>query len=225
MQLYAARLNSVKLLCYRIDNAISRRRLLAGLAIPTFQAIGADLVAQMSQNRKTLSLNDYSNDYYGFTRYQNNNLLYKFAYSIDWNRTMVFATFGFCYLGAAQYILYVKLLNKTFERIVDPIKQKTLDKTLKVLFDQCIHTPFMYFPAFYFIKDRLEQTSNNNQTSNKNKNVPIYRLPSKDDMIAAWSLWVPAQIVTFSLERHWRLPWVASVSFIWTVILSNRSMD
>ena len=229
MQLYATRLNSIKLLCLKIDHAISRRRLLAGLAIPTFQAIGADLVAQLSQYRKqkSSSLNKFSNEFYGFNNYQSNNLFYRLQ-TLNWQRTAVFATFGFCYLGCAQYVLYVKLLNRCFERIVNPETHKTLDKILKVSFDQLIHTPLLYFPAFYFIKDRLEyhqKTKNNRNNSSKQiiESPPLYRLPSTDDMFAAWKIWIPAQCVTFALARHWRLPWVASVSFIWTVILSIRT--
>eukprot|EP01084_Bolivina_argentea_P157046 273663_1 len=212
MPIYATRLNAIKSFGYRLDHAICKRRLLAGLAIPTFQAVAADLVAQLCMNKKSTN---YSNEHYGFNTPSNTNSLYNSLHSINWNRNMVFAAFGFCYLGACQYLLYVKLLNKTFERFINP-QNVILDRTVKVIFDQCIHTPFMYFPAFYFIKDSMQQGTNNKS---------LYRLPSMDDLCAAWKIWVPAQCITFTLGRHWRLPWIASVSFIWTVILSTRSMD
>ena len=209
-----SRLNHVKSLGHKLDAFTSKRRLLIGLAIPTFQAIGADLVAQSCNKSNGI------NHYYGFNPYQSNSAL-NFIHSIDWNRTAVFATFGFCYLGAFQYVLYVKFINKTFERIINP-QHIMLDRTAKIFFDQCIHTPFFYFPAFYFIKDRLQ---NDESKSAENKESEMYRLPSMNDLSSAWKIWVPAQCVTFAMNRHWRLPWISSISFIWTVILSMSTMN
>lgn len=48
-----------------------------------------------------------------------------------------------------------------------------------------------------------------------------YRGEIWDSLKALWSVWVPAQLVNFAfVPRHLRVPYVAAVSFGWTVILS-----
>lgn len=48
-----------------------------------------------------------------------------------------------------------------------------------------------------------------------------YRTELWDSVKALWSIWMPAQLVNFAfVPRHLRVPYVAGVSFIWTVILS-----
>eukprot|EP01083_Nonionella_stella_P037330 101751_1 len=146
MQFSATRLHALKSIGLRLDQTVSRRRVLYGVSLPTLQAIFADLAAQYLTNKR-------DHKYYGSQR--NNTFLYKLRHSIQWDRTLVFATFGFCYLGAAQYVLYAKLLNNGLQRFINT-QNVMLDRTVKVLFDQCIHTPFLYFPAFYYIKDRIQ---------------------------------------------------------------------
>ncbi len=51
--------------------------------------------------------------------------------------------------------------------------------------------------------------------------VEKYRGEIWDSLKALWSVWVPAQLINFAfVPRHLRVPYVAAVSFGWTVILS-----
>jgi hypothetical protein len=51
--------------------------------------------------------------------------------------------------------------------------------------------------------------------------VDKYRSEIKDSLRALWAVWIPAQLINFSfVPRHMRIPYVAAVSFGWTVILS-----
>ena len=48
-----------------------------------------------------------------------------------------------------------------------------------------------------------------------------YRTEIKDSCVALWKIWVPAQAINFAfVPRHMRIPFVAAVSFGWTVVLS-----
>ena len=48
-----------------------------------------------------------------------------------------------------------------------------------------------------------------------------YRTEIKDSCMALWKIWVPAQAINFAfVPRHMRIPFVAAVSFGWTVVLS-----
>eukprot|EP00878_Enallax_costatus_P017191 GHUV01018048.1.p1 GENE.GHUV01018048.1~~GHUV01018048.1.p1 ORF type:complete len:164 (+),score=53.53 GHUV01018048.1:1038-1529(+) len=82
----------------------------------------------------------------------------------------------------------------------------------------CVHAscshPFCYFPVFYGMKGYVEGRS---PASIYEK----YRADLWENCKALWTIWVPAQLVNFSVvPRHLRIPFVAGVSFAWTVIIS-----
>lgn len=131
----------------------------------------------------------------------------------DWTRHAAFCAFGFAYLGGFQYWLYnVKFtqwcgtLTRMFgHRATAPIK---------TFIDQAIHHPFIYFPSFFAIKAGV---SGQPLSAAAEK----YRSEIWDSLKALWMVWVPAQFVNFAfVPRHLRIPYVAAVSFGWTVILS-----
>lgn len=132
---------------------------------------------------------------------------------IDWTRHAVFCTFGFVYLGGFQYWLY----NVKFSQWCGPITQKFGHKAtapVKVFLDQAIHHPFMYFPTFYAIKAKVSGQP-------LSYAVHKYRTEIWDSVKALWSVWVPLQLINFAfVPRHMRVPYVAAVSFGWTMILS-----
>jgi protein Mpv17 len=71
----------------------------------------------------------------------------------DWTRHAVFCTFGFAYLGAFQYWLY----NVKFSQWCGPITQTFGHRgsaPVKVLIDQGLHHPLIYFPTFFSMKVR-----------------------------------------------------------------------
>lgn len=131
----------------------------------------------------------------------------------DWNRHSVFCVFGFAYLGGFQYWLY----NVKFVQWCEPIRKLVGHigvAPLKTAMDQCIHHPFVYFPTFYVIKALVEDKSAS-YALNK------YKAEIWDSVKALWTIWVPAQIINFAfVPRHLRIPYVAGVSFLWTVVLS-----
>ena len=91
-----------------------------------------------------------------------------------------------------------------------------LDALEQVFLDQCIHHPFMYFPAFYCTKELVMS-----EKPDFGKRIAEYRENIKEDLVALWKVWVPATVVNFAFMPMWaRIPFVAGVSLVWTCILS-----
>jgi protein Mpv17 len=139
--------------------------------------------------------------------------------TLDTKRLAVFSTFGFAYLGGWQYLLF----NKCFVRLETFLAVKNIGtitkSTILTGLDMCVHTPLVYFPSFYLIKGCID---------NKNASCSMkdYKANFKHDMLSMWQVWIPAQLVNFSLvPLHLRMPYVTCVSFAWTVILSMMRGD
>jgi len=132
---------------------------------------------------------------------------------IDWRRNAGFCTFGFLYLSLGQYWLY----NKLFHKLCAPLKANYgygVTVAAKVFLDQAIHHPFVYFPVFYSIKAAVEGRNWEWVWSK-------YTNEFRESVKQLWMIWVPCQIVNFAVvPMHYRIPFVAAVSFVWTTVLS-----
>ena len=147
---------------------------------------------------------------------------------IDWKRNAAFASFGFGYLGIVQYSLYVPVFKKLFPKAEAFAAKSLRDKAkdikgqgtviAQVFLDQCVHHPFMYFPAFYMTKELVCMGSDTSVTK-------VYERWSENfwpDLFALWKIWVPASMLNFAFSPMWlRIPVVASTSLVWTMILST----
>lgn len=151
---------------------------------------------------------------------------------VDWKRNAAFATFGFVYLGGIQYFIYVPLFGRLFPNAAKfaskPLREKIKDFSgirslgFQLFLDQCVHHPVMYFPAFYATKEIIMSTNNDGGKPDFKKAFELYRANLKDDMIALWKIWVPATLVNFAfMPMHMRIPYTATVSLLWTCILSS----
>jgi predicted amino acid-binding ACT domain protein len=146
---------------------------------------------------------------------------------VDWKRNAAFAAFGFIYLGGIQYMIYVPFFGRLFPAAsafaAKPLAQKVKDVkgmmqlTAQVFLDQCIHHPVLYFPAFYCTKELVM----NSEHPDFARVLSEYRQNIKEDMQALWKIWVPAMFFNFSfMPMHLRIPFVAGVSLLWTMVLS-----
>jgi len=152
---------------------------------------------------------------------------------IDWRRNLTFASFGLVYLGGVQYAIYVPLFSRLFpnaakfaaaplrEKMRDPVGCRNLIS--QVILDQFVHHPFLYFPAFYCLKEVV----NGGAVS---QGLVKYSNNYQEDLVALWKLWVPSTIINFAfMPMHLRIPWVATTSLVWTCILSamrgNNDME
>jgi predicted amino acid-binding ACT domain protein len=147
---------------------------------------------------------------------------------VDWKRNAAFASFGFVYLGGVQYVLYVPVFGRLFPNAAKfaakPIAQKVKDVrgmlqlAGQTFLDQCVHHPLMYFPAFYITKELV-------MAKDGRPDIPRvlaeYRANVKEDLLALWKIWVPAMLLNFAfMPMHLRIPFVAGVSLLWTMVLS-----
>lgn len=135
---------------------------------------------------------------------------------LDWKRLGLFTTFGFAYLGGWQYFLF----NKAFVRCEKYMSIRKYSRgttsTVLTFLDLGIHTPLLYYPSFYALKGYIDSEPISETVAKFKKNIV-------DDMISMWQLWLPAQLINFScVPIHMRMPFVTSVSFAWTIILSMQ---
>lgn len=135
------------------------------------------------------------------------------AADFDLKRHGLFCAFGLFYLGGFQYYLYNHLFVRWCAGITAAVGHKGA-APVKTFIDQAIHHPFAYFPAFYGLKGAVEGRPLSSTWDR-------YRAELWDNCKALWTIWVPAQLVNFAfVPRHLRIPYVAGVSFAWTVVLS-----
>jgi len=145
---------------------------------------------------------------------------------IDMRRNSVFFVWGLLYLGGVQYFIQVRLFTHyLFPRaaafVAQQLQRKLTDRAgqfmvaKQVGLDMFVVHPFMFFPLFYQLKAFVEGTSANEALQRCWRNWG-------GDLRALWLLWIPAQTFNFAFCPVWaRIPFVAVVSTLYTVILST----
>ena len=156
----------------------------------------------------------------------------------DVQRTVAFGLFGFGWMGAGQYLVYVKLLPRL-------LPATTLPHTIgKVVLDQMVHVPFVFMPLFYLTDGWVQGKPMIEYAKAKWWN----EIP--ETMVANWKIWLPVcarrtnvcltpstllshapadvwraeqgSFIGFRfVPHHLRIPYVSCVSFAWTMILSR----
>ena len=146
---------------------------------------------------------------------------------IDTRRVGVFTIFGFWYLGAFQYLLYVKAFGRWFPRAKQFGEHSTLtarlndvkglrDLARQVVAGNFIHIPFCFLPAFYLTQ---EVTTNGSDASTA-RALTSYTANFWDDCASAWAIWVPGHAIFFSVPMWLRLPVNHAMSFAYVCVLS-----
>lgn len=136
-------------------------------------------------------------------------------HDIDRRRSIIFATFGLVYLGGWQHFLFTKLFSRVESVMCACNIPKIYQSCALTYIDLGLHTPFMYYPAFYTIKCIAE-----NKTFIDLQDM--YKNNIQKDLVSLWKLWIPVQIINFRfLPLFLRMPFITSVSFLWTMILSS----
>jgi len=145
---------------------------------------------------------------------------------VDWRRNLVFLTFGVTYMGAWQYLLFVKVMPRLVPGAeafaAKSIREKLKDSAglrglvVQNFVENGINNPLLYFPIFYTIKELLEGGDLRN-------GLKKYHAHFWEDLTAIWSVWVPAQFINFAFSPLWfRVPFVAMVSAGWTAFVSFK---
>ena len=148
---------------------------------------------------------------------------------VDWQRNGAFVCFGFAYLGGFQYWLQINMYKRWFPHMERFSKLSTAEKlrdgpglrdvAKQVLFDVGIHLPFMYYPTFYTVKQMVQGVSANPLEAVPNA-VSQYQKNFVADNKAMLMVWLPSDILIFSVPLWMRLPLRHVVSFGWTSYVS-----
>ncbi len=146
---------------------------------------------------------------------------------IDWQRAFLFCAFGATYLGAFQYWYQVNIFKKLFD--VDkftsqPWSEKAKDaEGLKSLAAQTAVDltvlSLIYLPTFYIFKASVFSGSADPSVW-VSQGVDNYTNNFSKDEVDLVRVWLPADLVCFSVPLYLRLPVRHIVSFVWTAYLS-----
>ncbi len=146
---------------------------------------------------------------------------------IDYERSLLFCGFGALYLGGFQYLYQVNIFKKLFD--VDaftsqPWKDKFKDEEgLKALaaqtaLDLTVLT-LIYLPTFYIFKAGVFSGSVDPAVWTSS-GLETYQQNFAKDEFDLIRVWLPADLVCFSVPLYLRLPVRHIVSFVWTAYLS-----
>lgn len=146
---------------------------------------------------------------------------------VDVERSLLFCGFGAIYLGGFQYLYQVNIFKKLFD--VDaftsqPWADKLKDEEgLKALaaqtaVDLTVLT-LIYLPTFYIFKAGVFSGSVDPSIW-ASSGIESYQKNFSKDEFDLIRVWLPADLVCFSVPLYLRLPVRHIVSFVWTAYLS-----
>jgi len=146
---------------------------------------------------------------------------------IDWQRSLLFCAFGAIYLGGFQYLYQVQVFKRLFD--VDSFtSQPWADKLkdtegLKALgaqtaLDLAVLT-LIYLPTFYIFKAGVFSGSMDPSVW-ASTGIDSYTSNFAKDEFDLIRVWLPADLICFSVPLYLRLPVRHIVSFVWTAYLS-----
>ncbi|GAX11670.1 hypothetical protein FisN_7Lh036 [Fistulifera solaris] len=146
---------------------------------------------------------------------------------LDLQRSFLFCLFGALYLGGFQYLYQVQIFKKIFD--VDRFTQQTWQEKLQdkeglqalvaqTALDLTVLT-LIYLPAFYIFKASVFSGSSV-PAEWVASGIDTYQTNFVKDETDLIRVWLPADLVCFSVPLYLRLPVRHIVSFVWTAYLS-----
>ena len=160
----------------------------------------ADAVAQISGSNSSSTTDDNNDN------------------KFDIVRNIAFIMYAGGYQGCAQYFIY----NKVFPIWFGSGSQLTTVMK-KVAFDLLVLTPTLCLPCAYLTKAIIY---NGIGFKSLKQGLKDYWHDAKHNglVLKYWMIWGPVQSLTFSVVPvHWRISFIASISFFWLIILSAIS--
>jgi len=147
--------------------------------------------------------------------------------ALDWQRSLLFCLFGAVYLGGFQYLYQVQVFKRLFD--VDAFTTQPWADKLKdgpglqalaaqTALDLAVLTA-VYLPTFYIFKASVFSGSPD-PTVWFNTGITNYQTNFAKDEFDLVRVWLPADLVCFSVPLYLRLPVRHVVSFVWTAYLS-----
>ena len=147
--------------------------------------------------------------------------------AVDWSRFLLFASFGAVYLGGFQYLYQVQIFKRLFD--VDAFTSQPWDEKLRdgpglralaaqTALDLSVLT-LVYLPTFYVFKAAVF-TGSSDPSVWLSSGLGSYQGNFAKDELDLVRVWLPADLVCFSVPLYLRLPVRHVVSFVWTAYLS-----
>lgn len=185
-----------------VNTAFELNPYAAGAFVAGFKATTADIIAQRRQIRKLKSENDKVKTKTGTGK------------GLDIQRTLGFLLYGAVYQGLAQEFTYNHLYPILFGT-----ETTTINVLKKVFCDMFVQTPVLTLPIAYYSKALLVGNSFKQAMEHY-----VDDIKNRGLLIKFWALWTPVQCLTFSIiPEHFRVSFIAFVSFFWVIILSSLS--
>lgn len=146
---------------------------------------------------------------------------------IDIQRSLLFCLFGCLYLGAFQYLYQVQIFKKLFD--VDQFTNQSWTEKLQDIpglkalaaqtgLDLTVLT-LVYLPTFYMFKASVFSGSLDPSVW-VSSGLDSFTSNFSSDEYDLIRVWLPADLVCFSVPLYLRLPVRHIVSFVWTAYLS-----
>lgn len=146
---------------------------------------------------------------------------------IDYERSLLFMAFGAIYLGGFQYLYQVQVFKRLFD--VDAFTSQTWGEKIKdipglqalgaqTLLDLFVLT-VIYLPTFYIFKAGVFSGSMDPSVW-ASSGIDNYTSNFAKDEFDLIRVWLPADLICFSVPMYLRLPVRHVVSFVWTAYLS-----
>lgn len=184
-----------------INTAFELNPYAAGAFVAGFKAGSADIIAQKRQIRMANAEKD-------------DEVAKKEKRGIDIQRALAFLMYGAIYQGLAQEYTYNHLYPVLFGT-----ETTAINVLKKVFCDMAIQTPLLTLPIAYYSKALLVGNSFKQAMAHYVDDVKNRGL-----LFKFWGLWTPVQCLTFSIiPEHFRVSFIALVSFFWVIILSSLS--
>lgn len=147
--------------------------------------------------------------------------------AVDWTRVLLFASFGAVYLGGFQYLYQVQVFKRLFDVdafTTQPWADKLRDGpglralAAQTALDLTVLT-LVYLPTFYVFKAAVFSGTADPSVW-VGSGIGSYQQNFAKDELDLIRVWLPADLICFSVPLYLRLPVRHVVSFVWTAYLS-----
>ena len=146
---------------------------------------------------------------------------------IDWERVALFGSFNLAYSGLLLYGYQIAVFRELFAESVErfttqPWKEKLQDGPgLRSLSMQCLLDLLViltvYLPTFHIFREALVGSSGDDWVV---AGLSSFACHFAHDAPEVVKVWLPVDLLCFSLPLHQRLPVRHAISFVWTAYYS-----
>lgn len=139
---------------------------------------------------------------------------------IDVSRNLAFIVYGGFYSGLFQEFLYSVMFPQWFQETT------WQNVVAQVGLDMAVIGPFLCLPVAYIVKSLFTTTGLSIESVQAALERYVEDVTKRGLLIKYWALWTPVQTLTFSvIPQHFRVAFVAVISFLWMFILSTTSAN